>query len=241
MIVDRGASSATSLWLPPTDTTTSWAAYCVLLLLLRRLLIIRGPVEDIARVLDHRLWDIGTSADHSLRRVAIHPTAAVVLGTLDTRWQALMDQLVCRLADPLATRRLVSLLSRYETLSGCLPRLEPYKFPTWAGRLRTTPSRLVRGANPMGDYWLLTESNDVLEVVRLGCVGPHWHVRRVEHQRAGRIIWTTSAEVELLRFATFGSVTCADVPGSRVEIYQVSRREIHVLHVCALLVSEICW
>ena len=235
MIVDRGASSATSLWLP--TATTSWAAYCVLLL--RRLLIIRGPVEDVARVLDHRLWDIGTSADHSLRRAAI--TTAIVLGTLDTRWQALMDQLVRRLADPLATRRLVSLLSRYETLSGRLPRLKPYKFPTWAGRLRTTPSRLVRGASAMGDYWLLTESNDVLEVVRLSCVGPHWHVRRVEHQRAGRIIWTTSAEVELLRFATFGPVTCADVPSSRVEIYQVSWREIHVLHVCALLVSEICW
>ena len=90
----------------------------------------------------------------------------------------------------------------------------------------------------MGYHWLLAQSHHILEVVGLSRISAILHVLRIEHERPCRVVWTTP-EVELLGFSIFNAISRTDIPGSRVEIYQVSRREIHVLHICTLLVAKI--
>lgn len=97
----------------------------------------------------------------------------------------------------------------------------------------------MRSAGAVGDDWLLAEADHVLEVVGLGRVGPSGHVLRVEHERTRGIV-RTATEVELLWFAILWTVSRAyTAPRCRVEIDQIPRRKVHILHIRALLIAQV--
>lgn len=120
----------------------------------------RGPVEHVARVLDHGLGHV-RAASHDCRSGA----AAAVLGALDAGGQALVDELV-RLGDS-ASGRLVGLLARHEALRRSLTCLEPSELAAGARRRGTAPARLVRSASRVSDHGLLAQPDYVLEVIIL--------------------------------------------------------------------------
>ena len=97
----------------------------------------------------------------------------------------------------------------------------------------------MRSAGAVGDDWLLAEADHVLEVVGLGRVGPSGHVLRVEHEWTRGIV-RTATEVELLWFAILWTISRAyTAPRCRVEIDQIPRRKVHILHIRALLIAQV--
>ena len=98
----------------------------------------------------------------------------------------------------------------------------------------------MRSARAVRDDRLLTEPNNVLEVVCLGCIGTTLHGLRVKNERASGII-RRATEAELLWLTAFLTITGSNVALGRVEIDQVTRSEVHILHVGALLVTHVRW
>ena len=151
-----------------------------------------------------------------------------------------MDQLM-GLINSLAGRRLICLLSRNETLRGCLTRLETDHFASRTTWLWTASSWLMWCSRSVCHYGLLAETHNVFKVIGLGCVLSSCYILWIEHERTRGIIWSAS-EIKLLRLATFRTISsCAHIASCRVEVNQIPRREVHVLHICTLLIPQVCW
>ena len=88
---------------------------------------------------------------------------------------------------------------------------------------------------------LLAEADHVFEVVCLGCVLALIHIAVIYHERTIGAALECRSKVELLRTLLNTSSLAIVVSASALlEIYQVTRRKVHILHISALaLVSNV--